>query len=67
MLMVWYLFWIVVGYMVSVVKGVGMDVIFKYAYYFCRVGFSVVFMVIVLMGVFYWNLVCVWFICVEDF
>ena len=62
----WHPFWTAAGYTASAVKGAGKDVILKYAYYFCRAGFSVVSMAIALTGVFYWNPVRAWFIRVED-
>ena len=62
----WHPFWVAVGYIPSVAKGMGKDVTLKYAYYACRVGFSLVCMAISLIGVIYWHPFRSWFQNVRD-
>lgn len=62
----WHPFWVAVGYTPSVAKGLGKDVTLKYAYYVCRVGFSVVCTAISLTGVIYWHPFRSWFHSVRD-
>jgi hypothetical protein len=62
----WHPFWTALGYTTSAAKGAGTSLTLKYAYYFCRVGFSVVCTVIGLTGIVYWNPIQGWFKRLDD-